>query len=89
MQKIFGIEKYEFYISELSTSIIYNEEIVKNKIIAQLVKSDFLVIDSKSINLNITVKDFLKSFKFNMKLIPYYNIENMLNLNHLDLSFKK
>ena len=46
MQKVFGIDKYKFYLSNITTSIIYNEEIIKNRIIEQLVKDDYLVVDS-------------------------------------------
>ena len=76
MQKIFGIDKYKFYISDISTSVIYNEEIIKNKIIHELIKKDFLVIDSKVFDGNLSVKDVLKSLKFDMKLIPYYNLKD-------------
>ena len=88
MQKIFGIDKYKFYISNMSTSIIYSEEFIKNDIVKQLYKEDFLVIDSKVLNLNITVKDFLKNFKFNMKLVPYYNLENILTEKFMELNFE-
>ena len=75
MQKIFGIEKYNFYLSDITTSIIYNDESIKNKIIKELEKKSYLVIDTKIFNANITVKEYLKLAKFNMKLIPYFDIE--------------
>lgn len=88
MQKIFGVDKLKFYLSEITTSVIYNDEKTKNEIIKSLKKESFLVIDTKTPNVNILVKDFLKSFKFNMQLIPYFNLENYLNKPYLDLPFE-
>ena len=88
MQKIFGVDKLKFYLSEITTSVIYNNEKTKNEIINSLKKESFLVIDTKTPNVNILVKDFLKSFKFNMQLIPYFNLENYLNKPYLDLPFE-
>ena len=88
MQKIFGVDKLKFYLSEITTSVIYNNEKTKNEIIKSLKKESFLVIDTKTPNVNILVKDFLKSFKFNMQLIPYFNLENYLNKPYLDLPFE-
>ena len=88
MQKIFGVDKLKFYLSEITTSVIYNNEKIKNEIIKSLKKESFLVIDTKTPNVNILVKDFLKSFKFNMQLIPYFNLENYLNKPFLDLPFE-
>lgn len=89
MQKIFGIDKYKFYLSSITTSIIYNEEIVKNKIIDKLSKQDFLIINSKSLNINLTVKEFLKSFKFNMKLVPYFDLKDLLQKRYDSLNFEE
>ena len=83
MQKIFGVDKLKFYLSEITTAVIYNNEKTKNEIIKSLKKESFLVIDTKTPNVNILVKDFLKSFKFNMQLIPYFNLENYLNKPYL------
>ena len=88
MQKIFGVDKLKFYLSEITTSVIYNNEKTKNEIINSLKKESFLVIDTKTPNVNILVKDFLKSFKFNMQLIPYFNLENYLNKPYLDIPFE-
>lgn len=88
MQKIFGVDKLKFYLSEITTSVIYNNEKTKNEIIKSLKKESFLVIDTKTPNVNILVKDFLKSFKFNMQLIPYFNLENCLNKPYLNLPFE-
>lgn len=88
MQKIFGIEKYNFYLSDITTSIIYNDESIKNKIITELQKESYLVIDTKIFNANITVKEYLKLAKFNMKLIPYFDIEKYLSTKISSLSFE-
>ena len=88
MQKIFGVDKLKFYLSEITTSVIYNDEKTKNEIIKSLKKESFLVIDTKTPNVNILVKDFLKSFKFNMQLIPYFNLENYLNKPYLEIPFE-
>lgn len=86
MQKIFGIDKYNFYLSEVTTSIIYNNEMLKNKVISELFKDGFFVIDSKVLNVNISVKDFLKSMDFNMKLIPYYELNDILSTRFNNLN---
>ena len=88
MLKIFGIDKYKFYLSNITTSIIYNDESIKNKIIDKLIKEKYLVIDSKVINSRITVKEYLKGIKFNMKLIPYYELNNILNKRLNELNFE-
>ena len=88
MQKIFGIEKYNFYLSDITTSIIYNDESIKNKIITELQKESYLVIDTKIFNANITVKEYLRLAKFNMKLIPYFDIEKYLSTKISSLSFE-
>ena len=88
MQKIFGIEKYNFYLSDITTSIIYNDESIKNRIITELQKESYLVIDTKIFNANITVKEYLKLAKFNMKLIPYFDIEKYLSTKIGSLSFE-
>jgi ABC-type cobalamin/Fe3+-siderophores transport system ATPase subunit len=89
MQKIFGVEKLNFYLSEITTSIIYNDEKVKNEIIRSLKKTAFLVIDTKTPNINVLIKDYLKSLRFNMQLIPYFDLENYLNKSLLDLTFEE
>lgn len=88
MEKIFGVEKYNFYISNVKTSIIYNNENVKDKIINELIKQNFLVINTKMLNFNITVKDFLNAAKFDMKLIPYYGIKDLLSDKFINLTFE-
>ena len=88
MQKIFGIEKYNFYLSNITTSIIYNDEFIKNKIVNELKKELYLVIDTKTINANITVKEYLKLAKFNLKFIPYFDIEKYLSTKINSISFE-
>lgn len=88
MEKIFGIDKYKFYLSNITTSVIYNNENIKDKIINELHKKEFLVIDTKILDLNIYVKDYLKNFSFNMKLIPFYNLKEVLSMKFSDLTFE-
>ena len=88
MQKIFGVDKYSFYLSEVTTSIIYNDEKIKNIILNSLKKEPFLVIDTRVPNVNVYIKDYLKSFRFNMQLIPYFGLENLLNKPILELTFE-
>ena len=88
MEKIFGIDKYKFYLSNVTTSIIYNNENIKDKIINELHKSDFFVIDTKIFDLNIYVKDYLKNFGFDMKLVPFYNLKDILTKRFSDLTFE-
>lgn len=88
MEKIFGIDKYKFYLSNVTTSIIYNNENIKDKIINELHKSDFFVIDTKIFDLNIYVKDYLKNFEFDMKLVPFYNLKDILTKRFSDLTFE-
>ena len=88
MEKIFGVDKYKFYIPNVITSIIYNNENIKDRIVHELSKSNFLVINTRMLNFNVTVKEFLTSAKFNMKLIPYYNIRTILSEKLNRLSFE-
>lgn len=88
MQKIFGIDKYKFYLSNITTSIIYNEEVIKNKVINQLLNDEYLVIDAKVFNFNSSVRDYLKTFKFNMKLVQYFELNNIILNNYNELNFE-
>ena len=88
MLKTFGFDKYKFYLSDITTSIIYNNESIKNKIINELIKEDYMVISSKTLGLNISVKDFLTRLNFNMKLIPYFDLKEMLNKKLMQLCFE-
>lgn len=88
MLKTFGVDKYKFYLSDITTSIIYNNESIKNKIINELIKEDYMVISSKTLGLNISVKDFLTRLNFNMKLIPYFDLKEMLNKKLMHLCFE-
>ena len=88
MKKIFGIEKYKFYLSDITTSIVSNDENTKNKIVSELSNNGYFVIDSKTIELSITVKRFLEDFNFDMKLIPYYELTNLLSKEYSSLNFE-
>lgn len=88
MLKTFGVDKYKFYLSDITTSIIYNNESIKNKIINELIKEDYMVISSNTLSLNISVKDFLTRLNFNMKLIPYFDLKEILNKKLIELCFE-
>lgn len=88
MLKTFGVDKYKFYLSDITTSIIYNNESIKNKIIKYLIKEDYMVISSNTLSLNISVKDFLSRLNFNMKLIPYFDLKEILNKKLIELCFE-
>ena len=88
MLKTFGVDKYKFYLSNITTSIIYNNESIKNKIIKYLIKEDYMVISSNTLSLNISVKDFLSRLNFNMKLIPYFDLKEILNKKLIELCFE-
>lgn len=88
MQKIFGVEKYQFYLTDVTTSIIYNNEGCKNKIINSISKDNFTLVDSKMLLSSILVKDYLRSNGFNMKLIPYYGLNEILQYRFNTLTFE-
>ena len=89
MQKFFGDEKYKFYLSNINTSIIFNNESIKNKIINLMQKESFNIIDPKTFDINLTIKEYLQIRKFNMKLIPYYGLEKYLLKNYSTLTFEE
>lgn len=87
MQKIFALDKYKFYLYDTTVSVLYSDEKVKNEIVNDLIKSSFLIIDSKMINSNILVSEFLKLNEFNMKLVPYFKLNDLMSkkFNKLDI----
>lgn len=80
MRKIYLMEELDFTLYNESSSIIYNDEKTKNKVINSLFSNPlFIVINTKTISYNIRVSDFLKLNDFNMKYVPRFNIENILS----------
>ena len=69
MQKRLSIEKYNFTLYNDITSIIFNEESIKNKIISEINTKDFILINSKTISERVKVSDFLKANNFDMRLL--------------------
>lgn len=88
MKKIFSYDKYKFNLYDINSSIIYNDDRIKNKILSLLSLEDFNYIDSNITRFNISVKKYLEINEFKMNFIPYFKIENLLNksLSSLDLS---
>lgn len=88
MKKIFSYDKYKFNLYDINSSIIYNDDRIKNKILSLLALEDFNYIDSNITRFNISVKKYLEINEFKMNFIPYFKIENLLNksLSSLDLS---
>ena len=88
MKKIFTYDKYNFSLWNVNTSIIYNDERAKNKILSVLPLDDYTFINSNVVLFNIPVKRYLELNEFKMNLIPYFDLTPILNKNisSLDLS---
>ena len=79
MKRIFTYDKMKLNIYDVSTSIIFNDERIKNKMLSRMPLDDYTYIDSKVIMYNITVKKFLENNEFNMKLVPFYNLQSLMS----------
>ena len=79
MKRIFTYDKMKLNIYDVSTSIIFNDERIKNKMLSRMPLDDYTYIDSKVIMYNITVKKFLEINEFNMKLVPFYNLQSLMS----------
>ena len=79
MQKRLSIEKYNFTLYNDITSIIFNEESIKNKIISELNTKDFILINSKTISERVRVSDFLKANNFDMRLLIKFRINELIS----------
>lgn len=88
MKKIFKYDKYNFALYDTNTSIIYNDEKAKNKILNILPLDDYVFINSNVILFNISVKRYLELNEFEMKKIPYFDLTSILNkkISSLDLA---
>lgn len=89
MRKLYEIENLNFFVYDVPLTIIYNNEIVKNNIIKDFKEHNFFIIDSKDILSNKSVSDYLKLNKFNMKMIPYFNLERVISKKVKDLSYRE
>ena len=79
MQKRLSIEKYNFTLYNDITSIIFNEESIKNKIISEINTKDFILINSKTISERVKVSDFLKANNFDMRLLIRFKINELIS----------
>lgn len=79
MQKLLSIEKYNFTLYNDITSIIFNEESIKNKIISEINTKDFIFINSKTISERVRVSDFLKANNFDMRLLIKFKINELIS----------
>lgn len=79
MQKRLSIEKYNFTLYNDITSIIFNEESIKNKIISEINAKDFIFINSKTISERVRVSDFLKVNNFDMRLLIKFRINELIS----------
>ena len=79
MRTIFSIDTFNFSLYDVSTSIIFNNENIKNTILKKIQIENSYIIDSRLINQNTIVGSFLKKQDFDMKLIPYFGIENLVS----------
>lgn len=89
MRKLYAIENLNFFVYDISMSIIYNNEIVKNNIIKNFKEHDFFIIDSKDIVSSKSVSDYLKINNFNMQLIPYFNLEKIISKRLKALTYRE
>lgn len=87
MKKIFTYDKYNFNLYDVTTSIIFNDERAKKKILNVLPLDDYTFIDSKVTYYNISIKEYLSLFGFKMNLVPFFNLHHILNkkISTLDL----
>lgn len=79
MQKRLSIEKYNFTLYNDITSIIFNEESIKNKIISEINTKNFIFINSKTISERVRVSDFLKANNFDMRLLVKFKINELIS----------
>jgi len=79
MQKRLSIEKYNFTLYNDITSVIFNEESIKNKIISEINTKDFIFINSKTISERVRVSDFLKANSFDMRLLIKFRINELIS----------
>lgn len=87
MKKIFTYDKYKFNLYDISTSIIYNDDKIKKKILSFMSLDDYNYINSDVTMYNISVKKYLELNEFKMNMIPLFDLEPVLNkrLSSLDL----
>ena len=85
MKKIFSLDEYSFNLYDEIISILYNSEKTKNTIIEKLSKSNFIIINSRGLDIDVKVNEFLKASKFDMKLLDYFNLHEYLNTYLSDL----
>lgn len=89
MRKLYAIEDLNFFVYDVSITVIYNNEIVKNRIIRNFREHNFFIIDSKDIISNKSVSEYLKANKFNMKMVPYFNLEKIISRKLKNLSYRE
>lgn len=89
MRKVYAIEDLNFFVYDVSSTIIYNNEIVKNKIIKNFKENNFFVIDSEDIISGKYVSEYLKFNEFNMKLVPYFDLEKYMSKRVKNLSYRE
>lgn len=88
MKKIFTYDKYKLTLYDVCSTIIYNDEKIKNRLLNILPLEDYIFINSDVIPFNISVKKYLELNGFKMNLIPYFNLQTITNkiISSLDLS---
>ena len=79
MHKIYNDDAFNFSLYDISTSIIYNTEKTKNSILKKIDIDDAYIIDSKLLDHNVAVGNYLKRKEFDMKLVSYFKIEELLS----------
>jgi len=94
MEVLKTFDPFSLNLYNVSTSIIYNDERMKKRIIDFLDKEDYIVINSVIFDSNITVKDFFKECSFPLKLIPEFNLKRIISrklneISHEDFIFIK
>ena len=85
MKKIFSLDEYNFSLYDELTSILYNSENTKNSVIDKLSKGRFTIINSRTLDIDIKVNEFLKLSKFDMKQLDYFKLHDYLNTSLSDL----
>lgn len=79
MKAIYKSDSLNLSLYKLPTSIIFNDDKIKTKLVEELADNDFEVINNTVLKLNISVREYLKVYDFNMSYVPYFKLENYMS----------
>lgn len=73
-----SLEKMKFKMPDENATLVYSDSLEKDNLVS-LLESNYKVINSEPLFLNLTVKEYLERSNFDFKYIPFLNIKNILN----------